>query len=345
MMTLAHPYTLLLLLPLAFAAWRLLRRTSGANLKFSAVARLPVRQSGWRRLLAAAAPWMMLAALAVLVVAAARPRTPLARQKKSVDAIAIVMAVDVSGSMLALDLAPRGTDFTRPASEVSKWTRLNVVKKMFADFVDKRPDDLIGLVAFGSYASVRVPLTADHTSLLNALKAVEIPDGDGEAETAIGDGLSVALLRIKDAKPKSKIVVLLSDGENNNGAVDPDKAADMAEKMGVKVYTIGVGTGARMTPRLLRDRYGREFVRMYPSGFNEDQLRSIAKKTKGMYFPVNDRDALEKALSDIDKLETTPLDADVWNRWKEYFEPLLACGSVLALLSVVFSMAAFRRMA
>ena len=119
----------------------------------------------------------------------------------------------------------------------------------------------------------------------------------------------------------------------------------MAEKMGVKVYTIGVGTGARMTPRLLRDRYGREFVRMYPSGFNEDQLRSIAKKTKGMYFPVNDRDALEKALSDIDKLETTPLDADVWNRWKEYFEPLLACGSVLALLSVVFSMAAFRRMA
>ena len=223
-MTLAHPYTLLLLLPLAFAAWRLLRRTSGANLKFSAVARLPVRQSGWRRLLAAAAPWMMLAALAVLVVAAARPRTPLARQKKSVDAIAIVMAVDVSGSMLALDLAPRGTDFTRPASEVSKWTRLNVVKKMFADFVDKRPDDLIGLVAFGSYASVRVPLTADHTSLLNALKAVEIPDGDGEAETAIGDGLSVALLRIKDAKPKSKIVVLLSDGENNNGAVEDRKS-------------------------------------------------------------------------------------------------------------------------
>ena len=123
------------------------------------------------------------------------------------------------------------------------------------------------------------------------------------------------------------------------------RSGALAEKMGVKVYTIGVGTGARRTPRLLRDRYGRAVVRRYPSGFNEGQLKSIAEKTKGMYFPVNDRAALERALSDIDKLETTPLDADVWNRWQEHFEPLLTCGAALALLSVVFSMAAFRRMA
>lgn len=333
------PHALLLALPLAFAAWRLLRRARRSGLRFSAVSRLPAKASGWRTVLSSVAPWLLIAGLVSLVAAAARPRQPLANERRDVDAIAIMMTVDVSGSMLALDLTPRGAEFSKDT------TRLAVVKKVFADFVEKRPDDLIGLVTFGTFASARAPLTADHESLLGVLKSVEIPEGDGEAETAIGDGLSVALLRIKEAKLKSKIVILLSDGMSNNGVVTPEDAADVAAKMGVKVYTIGVGTGAGYAPRLVTDNLGRQFVRNWPSGFDEAQLRDIARRTKGMYFRVNDREALENALEEIDKLETTPIEADVWNRWQEYFPPLLTIGAALVVAAAAFSMISARRMA
>ena len=335
----ANPYAFVLAAPFAFAAWRMFRRARRSGLRFSATPRLPTRASGWRATLAALAPWLMVAGLALLLAAATRPRLPLASEKRDVDAIAIMMTVDVSGSMLALDLTPKGVRYSEDT------TRLAVVKKVFADFVSKRPDDLIGLVTFGTFASARAPLTADHDSLLNVLKAVEIPDGDGEAETAIGDGLSVALLRIKEAKLKSKVVILLSDGMSNNGVVSPEEATEAASKMGVKVYTIGVGTGAGYAPRLVTDMQGRQFVRNWPSGFDEAQLRDIARKTKGMYFRVNDGEALKSALAEIDKLETTPIEADVWNRWREFFAPLLAGGALLVLLAVSFSMLSSRRMA
>lgn len=335
----AHPWCLLLLAPVALAAWRMLRRRRGGALRFSAVRRLPAASRTWRTLLCALAPWLLLAGMASLAVAAAGPREPLARESKNVDAIAIVMAVDVSGSMEALDLTPKGVQYSKDT------TRLAVVKKVFADFVAKRPDDLIGLVTFGTFASARAPLTADHATLLHVLEGVDIPAGNDEAETAIGDGLSVALLRIKDAKPKSKVIILLSDGMCNEGAVSPEEATKSAAKMGVKVYTIGVGTTARYAPRLVTDMMGRTRVRNYPAGFDEKQLKSIAKGTGGLYFGVNDREALENALAEIDKLETTPIEADEWNRWNEYFEPFLVCGALLAFLAVCFSMAAVRRMA
>lgn len=342
-MSFAYPYALLLLMPLAFAAWRMLRRSRGRGLAFSAVSRIPAKSSGWRVFVASAAPWMALAALLLLVLAAARPRTPLGKERKNVDAIAIAMTVDVSGSMSSLDLTPEGVGYSKDT------TRLAVVKKVFADFVEKRPDDLIGLVTFGTYASARAPLTSDHETLLNVLKGVEIPMGDGEAETAVGDGLSVALLRLKDAEPKSKIVILLSDGVSNigseHGGVDPDTAADSAARMGIKVYTIGIGTKARRAPRLFIDHFGRNIVRMWPSGFDEAQLKSIAEKTSGMYFAVNDTDGLEKAMEEIDKLETTPLEVDEWKRWIEYFPVLLAFGASLAVLSALLSMLAVRRLA
>lgn len=342
-MSFAYPYAFLFLLPLMFAAWRLLRRSRGRGVAFSAVARIPVKKSGWRVWLAAIAPWILIAGLLTLVFAAARPRVPLGKDRKNVDAIAIAMTVDVSGSMSSLDLTPEGVEYSEDT------TRLAVVKKVFADFVEKRPDDLIGLVTFGTYASARAPLTSDHETLLNVLKGVEIPMGDGEAETAVGDGLSVALLRLKDAKPKSKIAILLSDGVSNigseQGGVDPVTAADSAAKMGIKVYTIGIGTKARRSPRLFKDHYGRNIVRMWPSGFDEAQLKSIAEKTSGMYFAVNDSDGLEKAMEEIDKLETTPLEVDEWKRWVEYFPVLLLIGASLAVLSAVLSMLSVRRLA
>jgi Ca-activated chloride channel family protein len=251
--------------------------------------------------------------------------------------------------MDALDLTPPGE---RPSRET---TRLAVVKKLFAEFVSRRPDDLIGLVTFGGYAATRSPLTADHDALLNVLKGVQIPsialDSEGrpisrdEQMTAIGDGLATALARLKDAKPKTKIVILLSDGVSNTGAVEPDEAAAAAAKMGVKVYAIGVGTKARRTPIFGRDFFGRTTVQYADMTFDEKQLKSIAKKTGGTYFPVNDRDSLEKALEEIDQLETTELDADVYNRWNEHFATFLLLGAVLVLLAVSLSMSAARRIA
>lgn len=335
----AHPLCLLLLAPIAFAVWRMLRRRRGGALRFSALRRIPASAKSWRTVLSAIAPWLMSVGMVSLAVAAAGPREPLARESKNVDAIAIVMAVDVSGSMEALDLTPKGVQFSKDT------TRLAVVKKVFADFVSKRPDDLIGLVTFGTFASARAPLTADHATLLHVLEGVDIPDGEDEAETAIGDGLSVALLRIKDAKPKSKIIILLSDGLCNEGVVSPEQATASAAKMGVKVYTIGVGTKAAYAPRLVYDRTGRQYVRNYPAGFDEKQLKAIAKGTDGMYFAVNDREALENALAEIDKLETTPIEADEWNRWNEFFAPFLVAGTVCVFFAACFSMAAVRRMA
>lgn len=341
-MTFANPYALLLLLPLAFAAWRMLRRSRGRGLKFSAVSRIPVKTASWRVFCATFTPYIAILGMLLLVLACARPRIPLGKDRKNVDAIAIAMVVDVSGSMNALDLTPKGVAFSKDT------TRLSVVKKVFADFVEKRPDDLISLVTFGTYATARTPLTSDHETLLNVLKGVEIPVGDGEAETAIGDGLSVGLLRIKDAKPKSKIVILLSDGACTVGAeqggVDPQAATEVAAKMGVKVYTIGVGSKAQLVPFLLTDGYGRNFIRRGASGFDEALLKNIAATTSGMYFAVNDRDGLEMALEEIDKLETTPLEVDEWKRWIEYFPMLLSFGASLVALSSLLSMLAVRRL-
>ena len=338
-----------MLAPLAVAAWRLLRRGRKAGIKFSALGRVAPGSAGWRAKTAAATPFILLLGLALLVVASARPRTSLAREKKSVDAIAIAMTVDVSGSMDALDLTPKGERFSRDT------TRLAVVKKLFAEFVSKRPDDLIGLVTFGGFASTRCPLTADHEALLQVLGGVQIPsiavDERGNAisgeeqRTAIGDGLATALARLKDAKPKTKIVILLSDGVSNAGAVEPDEAAGAAAKMGVKVYAIGVGTRSHRTPIFGRDIFGRTAIQYANMTFDEKQLRSIAKRTGGMYFPVADRDSLEMALDEIDQLETTKLDADVFNRWREHFRPFLLTGALLAILAVSLSVIATRRLA
>lgn len=348
-MTFATPLAFLLLLPLALAAYRLLRRGLSGGIRYSALSRIPVNSSGWRAKIAALTPYMLLAGLALLIVAAARPRTPLAHESRSVDAIAIAMTVDVSGSMDALDLTPPGEKFSRDT------TRLAVVKKLFAEFVEKRPDDLIGLVTFGGYASTRSPLTADHEALLNVLKGVQIPsvalDANGNAiagdeqMTAIGDGLATAIARLKNAELKSKIVILLSDGVSNTGAVEPDEAAKAAAKLGIKVYAIGVGTRAKRTPIIGRDIFGRTGVQYADMTFDERQLKSIAETTGGKYFPVNDRDALKNALDEISTLETTKLEADSYGRWDEHFAGFLLAGVLLVLSALSLSMSATRRLA
>ena len=344
-MSFAWPLSFLLLLPLAFAAWRMLRRGRRAGIKFAPVVRLPARTAGWRARLANFAPWIFLAGAILLVIAAARPRQALSQGNRSVDAIAIAMTVDVSGSMEALDLTPNGSDYI---------TRLDVVKDMFKKFIKARPDDLIGLVTFGGYAASRAPLTADHEALLHVLKGIEVPsvsyDANGrpvdpdETMTAVGDGLATALARLKDAEPKSKIVILLSDGVSNTGVVEPDAAAAAAEKLGIRVYTIGVGTKARRTPFKARDMFGRTSIQYANMSFDESQLKSIANKTHARYFGVNDSEGLKAALEEIDKLEKTSLDRTVYQRWNEHFAPFLLAGMALVLSAVSLQMAASRRL-
>ena len=339
-MNLANPWALLMALPLAIAAWRLLRRARRSGVRYSAIARLPAKSAGWRARLAALTPYVMIAGLSMMVVSSARPRSPLSRQDKSVDSIAIAIAVDLSGSMLALDLTPKGQKFSMDT------TRLAIAKKLFAEFVEKRPDDLIGLVTFGTYAATPSPLTADHDALLNVLKGVEIPFLDEEEQrTAIGDGLATALARLKEARPKSKIVILLSDGENNTGAVEPDEAAKAAAAMGIKVYAIGVGTRSQRTPVLTPTPFGRMTIQYANMEFDEHQLKSIASTTGGKYFSVNDRDSLEEALEEIDNLETTRIETSTYERYAEHFPPFLLAGALLILVATSLSMLAVRRLA
>jgi len=357
-MSFANPWMLTLLVPWAFAAWRLLRRGRKAGIRFSAVGRLPARTAGWRAKAAALTPYVLLTGLLLLVVAAARPRTSLAHEKKSVDALAIAMTVDVSGSMNARDLTPKGV---APSDRTS---RLAIVKRLLADFVVKRPDDLIGLVTFATYAATVSPLTADHDMLQHALKGVSVPPefsldanrqmiGERETLTAMGDGIATALARLKDAKPTSKIIILLSDGVSNTGAVTPEEATEAAKKMGVKIYIIGIGVvpeyleyAGLFGQRIRKRTADMEYEALVEAlGFDPRQLERIVAATGGTYYPVNDSESLKKALEEIDQLETTKLDADVYNRWAEHFVPFLLAGAVLILLAVSLSMSATRRMA
>lgn len=356
-MTLANPWFLLFLLPLAFAAWRLLRRSRRTGIRFSALARLPAKTAGWRARVAALAPFVMIAGLALLVVAASRPRSPTARTGRNVDAIAIVMAVDISGSMSILDLAPPDVlrqiyELCRSGRRLSAETvarlkesdRLAVVKRVFAEFVKKRPDDLIGLVTFGTFAETRAPLTADHDALLEMLRKVEIPEINEETMTAIGDGLGMSLSRLEKAEPSSKVIVLLSDGVDNASAASPEAVAEIASRRGVKVYSIGVGIAAHFQPVVTQSMFGPR-ITTADATFDEGQLRNIAQKTGGRYFPVNDATALKEALEEIDRLETTPIETDAATHWNEHFAAFLLAGTLLALLAAMMSMISSRRLA
>lgn len=344
MPTLATPLALILLLPWLIAAWRLHRAGRRAGVLFAPASRLPARTAGWRVFAARAIPAVFLLGALLLIIAAARPRTTLARHHRSVDAIAIEMVVDVSGSMEALDLSS-DNDFSQ--------TRLDVVKEIFATFIDARPDDLIGLVTFGGYASTRSPLTTDHRALKHILKGVEIPKpqmndntrsfDQEETLTAIGDGLATGVARLTNAEPRTRVIILLSDGESNTGIITPEQAAEAAAKMDMKVYAIGVGSNRR-APFKTRDMFGRERIAYANATFDESQLKNIAAKTTGRYFSVRDHEGLKAALEEINTLETTKIDRQVYERYDEHFAPFLLIGALLAASALTLNMHLTRRM-
>jgi Ca-activated chloride channel family protein len=328
-----QPLAFLLLIPWALASWRLLRRSKGRALIFTGLRILPKPPVTWRIRLGALSPFLFLAGVLLGIIALARPQHVLSRVTRTTDAVAIQMVLDTSGSMEALDFST-DTQFK---------TRLDVVKEVFSDFIRQRPDDLIGLVAFAGYPSTRAPLTADHDALQLVLKTVEVPktiigrDGQvanpDEMLTAIGDALGTACARLEKTELKSKLIVLLSDGESNFGLIKPLDAVKAAKKLGIRIYVIGVGTTG-IAPIKARDEMGREFIARTEVSLDENLLRKIAEGTGGLYYNVRDPKGLQQAMSTIDKLEKTKVSSETYSQADELFHRLLIPGLALLALAL-----------
>lgn len=330
-MTLGSPVYLLLFLPLAAAAWFVTRRRVKQALLYAPFHRLPAKRTTWRTRLRPLAPLLYLAGIALTILALARPQTIFSRSVRKSDAIAIQMVVDCSGSMQALDFSTR--DRQR--------TRLDVVKETFGQFVKQRPGDLIGLITFGGYASSRAPLTLDHDALLHSLQGVDTAREQFSKEgqllnqeemlTAIGDALATGCARLEKAEVKSRIMVLLSDGESNTGIIKPEDAAKAAKTMGIKVYTIGIGTTGQ-APFLARDMFGRQAIATAYVRLDEELLQNLATTTGGKYFNVTDSKGLAQTMDEIGKLEKTTINTELFNKYDEHFLTFLLPGLALLCL-------------
>ena len=301
-MTLAYPAMLLLILPVLLWLFVQYGRSAG-QVRFSITRgflSLP-RSPRWhlRNL-----PLVIHAiALLLLVIAAARPQVGRTTTERKSEGLDIVLAVDTSGSMRALDLKLNG----------NRYDRLTVVKNVIKEFIEKRVDDRIGMVVFGSEAFTQAPLTLDHEVLFRFLGDLEI-EMAGPA-TAIGDGLVTATKRLKDLKSKSKVVILLTDGENTAGNVSPDAAAQAAATLGVKVYTIGVGSNG-LAPMPVRTLFGTT-TQNVEVRIDEKVLQAIADKTGGKSFLASNTEALRKVYATIDKLEKTEVEVREYVDYKE----------------------------
>lgn len=337
----AGPYYFFLLIPLILAFWAVYARRVKQGTIFAPTSRLPPAQSSWRKLLRIVLPAVFLSGLVLAIIALARPQTVFSRTSVKANAIAVQMVVDVSGSMQALDFS---------ASDKYR-TRLDVVKETFIKFIERRTEDLIGLVTFGGFATCRVPLTIDHGVLIHCLKGVETPrpilDAKGQVAnqeellTAIGDAMATACARLENVDIKSKVIVLLSDGESNTGIIKPDEAIKAAQKLGIKVYTIGVGSNGR-APFLAKDMFGRNTIQYAEVRIDEQLLRRIADATKGQYFNVRDPKGLTKAMNEIDKLEKTAIKREIYNQYDEWYPYFLIPGLALLILAAFFNVLSFK---
>jgi Ca-activated chloride channel family protein len=264
---------------------------------------------------------LRLVALSSLIIAMARPRTvDVSNQTKTTRGIDIVMAIDVSGSMLAKDLKPN---------------RMEALKKVAANFVDERPNDRIGLVVYASEAYTKTPVTSDKAVIQDAINSIKydrvLQDGTG-----IGMGLATAVNRLKDSKAKSKVIILLTDGVNNAGFIEPETASDIAKQYGIKVYTIAIGTnGMAEFPYAIAPN-GQFLFQMMQVEIDEQLLRSIAQKTDGNYFRATSNSKLAEIYESINKLETTEIEELKFYDYDEKYRPFvwLALGLVLVELGL-----------
>lgn len=329
--TFAHPWLLLLLLGLPLAAWLKGRRGQPAAFVYSST-KLVAGIGGSARSRAgrvlAALRWLT---LALFIVALAQPRLSRSEQTIHASGVDIVVAMDLSGSMESEDFEIGG----------QRVNRINMAKQVLKQFIDKRPNDRVGLVAFAAKAYIACPLTLDHDFLeqnLDRLKLHLIEDG-----TAIGSGLSAAVNRLRDLKAKSKIVILMTDGQNNAGKIPPLTAAEAAAALGVKVYTIGIGTRGQ-APFPVVDVFGRHTYQMVPVDIDEDTLQKIADKTGGKYYRADNAQRFQNIYAEIDKLEKTEMDVKRFTHYQELAGWLIAPGLLLLFAELGLGNTVWRRL-
>ncbi|MGC4040834.1 MAG: VWA domain-containing protein [Flavobacterium sp.] len=309
-------FWLFLLLPVAtvWYIWKI--KQQSATLKISSVKGFKAHAS----LLGKLKPFLFalrLLALSSLIIAMARPRkVDISSQTKSTKGIDIVMAIDVSGSMLAKDLKPN---------------RMEALKAVAENFVEGRPNDRIGIVLYAAEAYTKTPVTSDKAVVLRAIQGIEysnvLQDGTG-----IGMGLTTAINRLKDSKAKSKVIILLTDGVNNAGFIEPETASQIAQEYGIKVYTIGIGTnGNAMFPYAYAPGGGFLF-RMMPVEIDVNLLQTIAKNTGGKYFRASSNSKLEAIYKEINKLETTEIQELKFYDYDEKYRPFVWIAGILLLI-------------
>ncbi|MCL6267376.1 vWA domain-containing protein [Flagellimonas myxillae] len=307
-------FWLLLVLPVALLWYLFKHREEVASLKISSIKGFTIGSlaSKLRPVLIA----LRLLALASIITALARPQIEdISTRTKTTKGIDIVMAIDVSSSMLARDLKPN---------------RLTALREVAGEFIKKRPNDRIGLVGYAGESYTKTPITSDKTIVLNALR--EISYGDLEDGTAIGMGLATSVNRLKESKAISKVIILLTDGVNNSGFIEPQTAADLAAEFGIKTYTIGLGTNGNALSPVSYNRDGTFRYGMRQVEIDEALLKEIAKVTGGEYFRATDNEKLEEIYDEINKLEKTEVEEFKYYKYDERYRPLIFLAGILLLL-------------
>jgi len=325
-LTFAQPYWFLLLaiIPVFVFLYITRRNKQYASLQISNTAWLKTNPKKTIRQQLIFLPFVLrMLAFVFLIVVMARPQSALQRKQINVEGIDIIMALDVSGSMRAMDLKPN---------------RLDAAKKVAQSFIDGRQNDRIGLVIFSGEAFTQCPLTTDHKVLKDLFKPIH--SGMIEDGTAIGDGLATAINRIKDSEAISRVIILLTDGVQNRGSIDPISAAEIANTFGIRVYTIGVGTKG-MAPMPVQTAFGEQVMNV-PVQIDEDILKKVAKATDGKYFRATSNKSLKNVYQEIDQLEKSKIDVDIFQNKYEEFLPFALIALGLFLLEILLRLSIFR---
>jgi len=295
-----------------------------ATLKVSSFAVIR-KSSSWKNVFRHAPFVIRLLAVSCIIIAIARPQTRNDQELKNGQGIDIILCLDVSGSMITEDLLPN---------------RLEASKQVAADFVDMRPTDRIGVVIFSGEGFTLVPLTTDKAVLKSQILGIQrgmLADG-----TAIGDGLGVSVDRLKGVKTKSKVIVLLTDGEDQGGRIDPLVGKELAKSYGIRVYTIGVGTEG-YAPAPESDGQGGTRMTRQKVNIDEKLLRMIAQETGGLYFRARDNESLKRIYTEIDKLEKSRIEVTALKRYTERFFPFALAAAALLLLEVILRYTLFKK--
>ena len=323
-----HPQFLwlLLLVPLLAAWYFFMRKKDKATFTVSSVKGFESSPSIWAKL-KPLLYLLRLLAISLLIIALARPRNvEVSKRTKTNKGIDIVMAIDVSASMLARDLKPN---------------RLEALKKVATEFVNQRPNDRIGIVVYAGESFTQTPITSDKRIIRNTI--AQIKWGELEGGTAIGMGLGSAVNRLKESKAKSKVIILLTDGVNNTGFVDPKTATELAVGLGIKVYTIGLGTnGTASFPYAKDPQTGKLLFRNSPVEIDEDLLKYIAKETEGKYFRATDNLKLKAIYEEINKLEKTEIEEFKYYNYQEKYRGLVMLAGLFIILEILLKNTIFK---